>query len=59
MERRSVKCERLLVVQECEAAERRMATAVAEWNLMLVRMLAPALVEKRQAVRAVAERGAV
>lgn len=51
MERRAVRCERLLAVQECEAAERRMAAAVASWNLELVRELAPLVNTKRTLVR--------
>lgn len=57
MDRRSVRCERLLAMQECEAAERRMAAAVAAWNLELVRELAPAVKAKRT-LRRLVEKGA-
>jgi hypothetical protein len=47
----------LLAVQECEAVERRMAAAVAAWNLELVRELAP-LVNTKRTLRRLVERTA-
>lgn len=58
MERRAVRCERLLAVQEAEAAERQMAAAVAAWNLRLVRELAPHVQSKRL-VRSLVDKGAL
>ena len=43
MDRRKPVCERLLAIQNAEAAERRVAQAVAEWNLELVREMGPTL----------------
>jgi hypothetical protein len=43
MDRRRPVCERLLAIQNAEAAERRVARAVAEWDLMLVKEMGPTL----------------
>lgn len=55
--RRSQRSSRLTAILEAEAAERRMADAVADWNVALVRDLAPTL-HLARTVRGLIERTA-
>lgn len=57
LDRRARRSERLTAILEAEAAEQQMADAIADWNIRLVRDLAPTL-HLARTIRGLIERSA-